>query len=426
LPLLVNVLVGGLLAMFWARLLHASGYGSLLAGLLALTLLAQPALQQAIAGGSGGPMAVLVFTMLVPAAGRMWRSGDVNAIAMVGVALALMLFAAASGAYLVLALLPFLVLLSPPALLSRSAGGVLLVLLFPALFMVAGYLYVNWIFGGSALAFAASVSSVIRGAAANLGAHPWLLGWGHSVPGALLVGASMGFIGLPLLPVALWRVADRQTLFTLLMLSIAVISAIAIGSVTRYLDHPAQFLVYLTPVCVMALSAARPSRLGGEMALVLALAGLAGGWLVQGYQPAPTAAAWRLAMAGENVASPLNQDDAAFGLLLRDYHDIALDAERSGMVVPARGDGVGLVLISTDRLKADILSRNLSTRYVAVQDPDSPRGLDDRIGRAFPMLWRDGPAGGTLVASRGPWRLWQMPDPIKAGSGQSEKLEPVP
>lgn len=425
LPLLVNVLAGGIMALLWARLLHEAGYGRLFAGLLALVLLAQPAVQQAIAGGSGGPLAVLAFTLLVPAAIRMRHSGDVNAMAMVGVALALLLFAAASGAYLVLALLPFLVVLSPPALISRSAGGVLLVLLFPGLFMLAGYLYVNWIFGGSALAFAAGVDAVIRGAAANLGAHPWLLGWGNSVPGSALAGAAMAIVGLPLLPVALWRVADRQAAFTLLMLSLAVLAAIVIGSLTRYLDHPARMLAYLVPLCVMALSAARPSRLGRGLALTLAVASTLGGWLVQGYQPAPSAVSWRLAMAGENAASPLTQDDAAFGLLLRDYQDVALDAERSGMVVPARGDASGLVLISTDRLKADILSGYLSTRYVAVQDPGSPRGLRDRIGRAFPTFWRDGPPGGTLVASHGPWRLWRMPDTMISGRGGNGISEPV-
>jgi len=426
LPLLVNVLAGGILAALWARLLHRAGYGRLFAGLLALAFLAQPSVQQAIAGGSGGPLALLAFTLLVPAAIRMRHSGDVNAMAMVGVTLALLLFAAASGAYLVLALLPFLVVLSPPGLISRSAGGVLLVLLFPSLFMLAGYLYVNWIFGGSALAFAAGVDSVIRGAAANLGAQPWLLGWGHSLPGSLLAGAVMAVVGLPLLPVALWRVADRQAAFTLLMLALAVLAAIVIGSLTRYLDHPGRMLAYLVPLCVVGLSAARPSRLRGGVALAVALASLIGGWLVQGYQPAPAAAAWRLAMAGENVASPLTQDDAAFGLLLRDYQDVALDADRSGMVVPARGDASGLVLTSTDRLKADILSGYLSTHYVAVQDPGSPRGLRDRIGRAFPTLWRDGPSGGMLVASRGPWRLWRMPDNMKAGRGGSGISEQMP
>jgi hypothetical protein len=426
LPLLVNVLAGGVMAALWAQLLHAAGYGRLFSGLLALALLAQPAVQQAIAGGSGGPLAFLAFTLLVPAAIRMRRSGDVNAMAMVGVALALLLFTAASGAYLVLALLPFLVVLSPPALISRSAGGVLLVLLFPALFTLAGYLYVNWIFGGSALAFAAGVDAVIRGASANLGAHPWLLGWGHSAPGALLAGAVMAFVGLPLLPVALWRVADRQAAFTLLMLSAAVLATVVIGSLTRYLDHPSRILAYLMPLCVLALVAARPTRLGGMVALAFALVSLAGGWLVQGYQPAPTTTAWRLAMAGQNVATPLAQDDAAFGLLLRDYRDVALDADRSGMIVPARGGAAGLVLISTDRLKADILSGNLSTRYVAVQDPGSPRGLRDRIGQAFPALWRDGPVGGRLVASRGPWRLWQLPDTRPVGPGSSGVSEQVP
>lgn len=420
LPLLVNVLVGAAMAALWAGLLQGAGYGRLPAGLLALALLAQPSLQQAIAGGSGGPLGVLAFSLLVPAAIRMRHSGDVNAMALVGVALALMLFSSASGAYLVLALLPFMVVLAPPGLISRSPVGVLLVLLFPGCFTLLGYLYVNWIFGGSALAFAAGVDAVIRGAAANMGAHPWLLGGGHTLPGSLLVGALMALLGLPLLPAALGRVVDRQARFTLLMLALAVLAAIAIGSLTRYLDHPSRLLAYLVPLGVMALVAARPARLSAPVALLLALISLGGCWLVQGYQPAPVATAWRLALAGQPVAEAQTMDDAAFGRLLRDTHDIALDADVSGMLVPARGGADGLVLTSTDRLKADMIAGYISTAYVALQDPASPRGMRDRISRAFPTLWRDGPAGGTLVITQGNWRLWRMPDQSQAGrNGES-------
>ncbi|MQP64512.1 hypothetical protein GE253_04050 [Niveispirillum sp. SYP-B3756] len=414
LPLLVNVLAGATAAALWAGLLQGAGYGRLPAGLIALALLAQPPLQQVVASGSGGILGVLAFSLLVPAAIRMRHSGDVNAMAMVGVALALMMFSAASGVYMMLALLPFMVVLAPSGMVSRSPLGVLLVLLFPGCFTLAGYLYINWIFGGSAFAFAAGVDAVIRGAAANIGAHPWLLGWGHTVPGSLLAGAVMALLSLPLLPVALGRVMDRQARFTLLMLALAVLAAIAIGSLTRYLDHPSRLLVYLLPLGVVALVAAGPARLPVSLALLLALVSLAGGWLVQGYEPAPVADNWRQAMAGQNVAQMQTLDDAAFGRLLRNTGDIALDADASGMLVPGRGEADGLVLTSTDRLKADMVVGHISTEYVALQDPGSPRGERDRISQAFSTLWRDGPVGGTLVASRGAWRLWRMPDQSKA------------
>ncbi len=426
LPVLVNVVVGAATLALWGGVLYGAGYGRLYAGLIALVLLAQPCLQQAIAGGDGRPLGVMAFSLLVPAAIRMRHSGDVNAMALVGVALALMLFSAASGAYLVLALLPFLVVLAPSGLISRSAVGVLLVLLFPGCFTLAGYLYVNWIFGGSALAFAAGVDAVIRGAAANIGAHPWLLGWGHSLSGSLLAGLLMSLLGLPLLPLALARVMDRQARFTLGMLALAVLMSIVIGSLTHYLDHPSRLLAYLSPLCVVSLAAARPGRLSPPVALLLALVSLAGGWVVQGYQPAPVAVAWREALAGENVAEPQTSDDAVFGRLLRNIDDIALDADVSGMLVPGRGGAVGLVLTSSDRLKADMISGHLSTAYVAVQDPASPRGMRDRISRAFPTLWRDGPVGGILAASHGTWRLWRMPDQSQAdGNGESMR-GPVP
>lgn len=407
-PLLVNVLVGGALAAAWAAILVEGGYARVTAGLTALLLVAHPTLQQAIAAGEGVPLGVLAMTLLAPAALRVRRGGEVNAMAMVGAALALILFSAASGAYLVLAMLPFLVALSPPLLVARSAGGVLLVLLFPTAFTLAGYLYTNWIFGGSATAFAQGVDAAIQGAAGNLGAYPWLMGWGQGAGGALLAGALMILSACPLLPFILWRSPDRQARLSLALLAGSVLAAIIIASLTHYLDHPGRMLPYLLPIAIVGASTVRPGLLPARFLLVLAALGLGGGWLCQAIAPSPNITTWHAALSGQDVSTVAAHEDAAFGVLLRGLDDVAIDADMSGLVVPARGGAAGLVLTSTDRLKADILTRRLSTRYIALQDPRSPRGQRDRISRALPHLWHDGPPGGRLVAMRGPWRLWEQ------------------
>ncbi|WP_029015187.1 hypothetical protein [Niveispirillum irakense] len=421
-PLLVNVLVGGALAAAWASMLADGGYGRLTAGLAALLLVAHPTLQQAIAAGEGVPLAVLAMTLLTPAALRVRQGGEVNAMAVMGAALALILFSAASGAYLVLAMLPFLVALSPPVLVARSSGGVLLVLLFPVAFTLAGYLYTNWIFGGSVTAFAQGVDSAIRGASGNLGAYPWLMGWGRGAGGAFLAGSLMILVACPLLPFILWRVRNRQARLSLALLAGSVLAAIIIASLTHYLDHPGRLLPYLLPVAIVGAAAMRPGLLPSPLLLLLATLGLGGGWLSQSIAPSPNMTAWHRALSGQDVSSVAAQEDAAFGVLLRGLDDVAMDADMSGLVVPARGGAEGLVLTSTDRLKADILTRRLSTRYIALQDPQSPRGQRDRISRALPDLWRDGPPGGRLVAMRGPWRLWEQTERVDASfreGGQS-------
>ncbi|WP_114393814.1 hypothetical protein [Oleisolibacter albus] len=410
LPVLVNVLAGAGLAAAWAGQIASGGYGRAVSGLAALLLLAHPALQQAIAAGDGTPLALLALTLMIPALIRVRRAGDVNAMALVGSALALMLFSAPSGAYLVLALLPALVALAPPSLMVRSVLGVLLVLLFPVLFTLGGYLYTNWIFGGSALAFAASVDAAIRGAAADLGRYPWLMLWSHDRPAGLAAVGLMLLGSVPLLPVAVARIHDRHARWTVLLLAASVLAAILIASVSRYLDHPGQMLPYLLPVLAMGAAAARPARLPASVLLLLLTLGLRGGWTAQDYAAAPAGAAWQAAMRGSVVAESAAAQDNAFGKLLRGYQDVAIDATVSGLVVPARGTAEGLLLTSTDRLKADLLAGALSSRYVAVQDPDTPRGLRDRIGRALAGVWRDGPPGATLVAAIGPWRLWRLPD----------------
>lgn len=420
LPLLVNIIAGGALCAAWAKLFRQAGYGPATAGLAALLLLAQPPLQQAIASGQGIPLGVLGMTMLAPAAIRMRETGEVNAIAIVGAALALMLFSAVSGAYMVLALLPFLVLLTPQQLLARSPVGVLLVLLFPLLFALAGYLYINWVFGGSPLAFAQLANAGIRGAAVNLGAYPWLTGWGGGILTGAVAGAGMMILSCPLLVWTLLRSVGPGAL-VLRMLAGAVLTAIIIASQAQFLGHPAWLLPYLLPIALIAVARRRPGRLSTAGLLLLLLLGMPGGWLVQGLAAPAQLTDWVRALHGERVSTAAMEQDAQFGLTLRDHDDIAIDADASGLVIPARGGAYGLVMPSSDRLKADLLRGLLSTRYVAVQDPGSLRGRQDRIGLAMPHLWRDGPPGGRLVVSVGPWRLWEQTAIRERSSGAEGK-----
>jgi hypothetical protein len=44
--------------------------------------------------------------------------------------------------------------------------------------------------------------------------------------------------------------------------------------------------------------------------------------------------------------------------------------------------------------------------YVAVPDPQSVTGAADRLNKAFPFLYRDGPRGYRLIYQNNTWRLF--------------------
>ncbi|WP_445682530.1 hypothetical protein [Radicibacter daui] len=411
LPALASVLIAAILAGLWSRQLAAAGYGAVLSFLLALLFLAQPMLQQRLAEGSGLPFGLVAMSLMAPAASRVRRYGNVTALSVVGGGVAIIFFSDPAGIYLLLALLPFLVALAPPAFLARAPGAVLLVILFPVGIGLLGYLYSNWLFGASPFAFAHQQGTVLKGAADNAAMVPWLTGWGHTTPGAALAAALMALIALPVIPPALLRAYYPSGRYVGILLVVAVLVAVLLATATLFLAHPAQLLAYLVPVAVFALCEAGPRRLQGGLALLLALIGLAGGWLMQGFEAPAETNAWRSAIEGTAVDSDALDHDLAFGTELRRYDDVALDAASAGMVLPSRLDASGIALPNMERIKADLLFGALSTRYVAVQEPASERGRLDRIGRAIPDLWRHGPPGGTLVVEEGPWRLWRTAVP---------------
>ena len=53
-----------------------------------------------------------------------------------------------------------------------------------------------------------------------------------------------------------------------------------------------------------------------------------------------------------------------------------------------------------------MLFARVDTPLIAVSDPQSPAGVNDRLNKAFPLLYRDGAAGYRVIYQNNTWRLF--------------------
>ncbi len=407
-PLLVNVLMLAIAASLWVRMLVAGGHRFVPALVTAGLLACAPSLSLMVAAGGAAPLGVLAFTIAVSSSLWLVRRGEVNAMIALGVSLAFLALADAAGAYLVLASVPFIALMLPARMVATSASGSLLVVMFPLIFAAIALFYVNWVFGGSPLAFAAGVDAAIHGSAAHISDSSWLLGPGGGIGTALLAGALLILANAPLLPVGL-LFGDRGARRVLLLLTGLVLTALILTSATWFLGDPGRLLAYLSPLSVLAAAVTGRNRLRGGLLPLLALLGLAAGWWAQGQVGDANTRAWRHAMAGTGQVEGVTQAELALGGFLRDLDDVAIDGLTAGAVLPGRGRAGGLILPSNDRLKADLIVGQLRATYVALRDPVSAAGTRDRIAQAMPDLWQDAGTGAVLIYDRGDWRVWRLP-----------------
>jgi len=60
-----------------------------------------------------------------------------------------------------------------------------------------------------------------------------------------------------------------------------------------------------------------------------------------------------------------------------------------------------------------MLFARIDSPFVAVPDPQSPSGANDRLDRAFPTLFREGLAGYRVIYQNNTWRLFEKLKEVK-------------
>jgi hypothetical protein len=407
-PALLGAAVVGLIAGLWFARLADAGLAAPLAGAAALLLALHPAVLRAAAAGPAD-MLVVLFLYLAGAAlyGLRARSGVPEAMA-VGLALLGLSFSHPMGAAITAGAIPFLALAIRPALVAGSALNVVLTLIFPTLFSALAFAYVSFVFPGDGWRFFTPPSESLSAWAAGL-AHglPGSISGVHALDGAIAVALAL-IVGAPVVPLVLAWVRRRTPLTTpALVLAAAVVTAAILTITTQLAGSPA-ILTVAGPVLAALVLTRVPIERSRHPAVALALVL---GWL--GGAASLVIVDPRIAVqAGALMAGSANDRELADALALGGatarYQNILVDSPNAPAIIIGRGDARGLLSPSSDAFRLAELFPRLEASLVAIPDPDSRTGAQDRLNKSFPRLFHNGDKSYRIVYQNSTWRLFAL------------------
>jgi hypothetical protein len=86
--------------------------------------------------------------------------------------------------------------------------------------------------------------------------------------------------------------------------------------------------------------------------------------------------------------------------------NVLADVDNAPAFVLGRGDARGILGPQSESFALTMLFRRIDSEVVAVPDPQSTTGANDRIDIAFPLLFRDGLPGYRAVYQNNTWRIF--------------------
>jgi membrane protein XagC len=374
--------------------------------LIVLLIVLHPAmLRAAIAGPSE-----MIFTgFLLVFGGALFdlraRSGasEVMAVALSLLGLA---FSHPMGAAMACAAVPLLVFSVRPELLAGRTLNLVVTLVFPTAFCVAAFVYISWVFPGNGWSFLMAPSE---------GVATWAAGFsglfGRGVTGSLSLDAGIAVvvalvIAAPMVPVSLIGVWRRRPLVAP---ALVIIATAAIGAsfavLTGLFGDPAPVAVLPPILAAIILLHVPMARERLTLVLPLLVVGWFGGVFGLVIVDPRGAINVHAAMNGRNAdierTAAINFGNATVG---RD--GVLVDTFNAPSVVLGRGSARGLLSPADEAFTLDVMFSRIDTPFVAVPDPQIGIGAQDRLNKAFPLLYRSGAAGYRLIYDRANWRLF--------------------
>jgi hypothetical protein len=408
--LLASALVG-LIAALWFIALRACGLTRMTAACATALLAFHPAmLRAAIAGPSEMLVAIFLF-VFGNALFALRARGAAPEVMTVALALVGLAFSHPMGAGLACAVVPYLVFAVRPMLVASSAFNVVLTLVFPAVFAAAAFAYISWVFPGSGWSLYGAPAQSLAAWAAGVND---LFGGGLSgidaLDAAVAFAIALALAG-PLALFAGYEVRRRAPLIAPpLVLAAAAVTAAAISVATGWFGDPSAVLVVAPVLCVvMIVRVPFARRDTGRMLGLLAL-GWCGGVLALGLvDPRAIAQFTGGARADTERVAALN-----IGRITGGRSGVLVDTDNAPAVVVGRGNARGLIPPADGQFALALMFGRLNAPFVAVPNPQSVTGADDRIARRFPSLYRQGAPGYRLIFENSIWRLygrdWTVPE----------------
>ena len=421
-PALLAGSLVALLAAIWFVAFCSAGLSFPVATLATALLVFHPALLQATIAGPAETLVAVFLYIFGTALFDLRARGAAPEVMLVSFALVGLAFSHPMGAAIACAAVPYLVFAVSPTLVANSAFNVVLALVFPTVFSVGAFTYISWVFPGSGWSFYSAPSQSLAA---------WATGvndiFGGGLTGIRALDAAFAFalalaLGAPLALIVGYEVRRRAPLLApALVLAATTVTAAAISGATGWFGEPAAVAVAAPVLCAVMIVRIPEARADiGRMLGLLAL-GWAGGALA-------------LALVNPGVivqfggAGPrADQERVAalnIGRVTLGRRGVLVDTDNAPAVVIGRGDAHGLLPPGDEAFTLALQFGRLDTPFVAVPDPQSATGAEDRIDRSFPSLYHHGAPGYRLIFENAVWRLYGREPGPAAKPAPSERQTP--
>lgn len=405
-PVLLTACVLALLAGVWLASFRRAGLPLIAAAVAALLLALHPLmLRAAIAGPADMLLAAFLFLLGGALYDLRARSSAPEVMA-VALALLGLAFSHPMGAALACAATPLLVFAVRPEMLASSVVNLVIALVFPTVFCVGAFVYMAWVFPGSGWSFLTAPAE---------GLATWAVGFsqlfGRGLTGSLGLDAAIAvaialILAAPLVPTAIaWIHQRRPLLAPALVVVLMTIAAAWITVTTGLFGDPAALAVM--PPILAAIIVSRVPVMRERLAVVLPLLVL--GWFggVLGLAILDPRGATNLSVALEGRAvDPERLAAIKLGIATTGRDGVLVDTFNAPAIVLGRGRARGLLSPSDEAFTLGVLFARIETPFVAVPDPAIGIGVQDRLNKAFPLLYRRGAPGYRLIYENANWRLF--------------------
>jgi membrane protein XagC len=405
-PIMLTACGLALLAWIWLAGFRRAGLPVFAAVIASLLLALHPAmLRAAVAGPAEIMLAVFLFLLADGLYALRARSSAPEVMA-VALALLGLAFSHPMGAALACAAIPLLVFAVRPEMLASSVFNLVIALVFPTVFFVGAFTYMSWVFPGSGWSFLVSPAE---------GLANWAVGFSQlfdrGLTGSLAIDAGIAVVvalllAAPVVPVAIgWVWRRRPLVAPAMVIATMTVAATCIAVATGVFGDPAALAVM--PPILAAIVIIRVPVVRQRLAFVLPL--LAIGWIggVIGLAIVDPRGAInvRAALEGGGVdrerTAAISLGNATVG---RD--GILVDTFNAPAIVLGRGRATGLLSPSNEAFTMGVLFSRIETPFVAVPDPQIGIGAQDRLNKAFPLLYRRGAPGYRMIYENANWRLF--------------------
>ena len=402
-PALLAAGLLGVLAGLWFLSFRDAGLSLVAAGAFTLLLVLHPALLRAAIAGPAEMFLVAFLYLLGVSLYRLRARSGVPEVMAIGLALLGLTFSHPMGAAIALSATPFLIFAIQPVLAASSALNVVLALVFPTVFAVGAFVYVSWVFPGSGWSFFAAPAESLS--AWIVGMAPTGLTSVPTIEAGLAMAAAL-VLAAPLVPVAIgWVLRRRPLVAPAAVFATSIVAAAGITVSSGFFGDPAPIVVaapILAAVVIMHVPVVR-QRLA--IAMALAVVGWFGGALSLAVIDPRTAGHAIALLEGHGDRERL--DALALGGATVDRQGVLVDTFNAPAVVLGRGTARGLLAPSHETFALSLLFSHIDAPFVAVPNPQNGAGAQDRLNRAFPLLYRNGAPGYRLVYQNENWRLFE-------------------